>query len=94
MPIDKRDIERGLRKKGFEESSGDHRYFTYHSQEGKKSRSWTKTSHSPKEKSLSSARIKQMAQQCGLNAAEFMELIECPMDRDAYESLMKKRGRV
>jgi len=35
-----------------------------------------------------------MAKQCGLNAPEFTELIECPMDRDTYERLLKERRLV
>ena len=72
----------------------DHHYFTYRSLDGRKSRSKTKTSHSPKEKSLDPARMGQMAKQCGLNAVEFMDLIECPMDRDTYERIIEKRGLV
>lgn len=94
MAIDKKKVESALLSKGFELSKRDHRYFTYHSLDGKKSRDNTKTSHSPKEKSLGAARVGQMAKQCGLNAAEFADLIECPMDRDAYERLLKERRRV
>jgi hypothetical protein len=94
VAVDKKNVENGLLSKGFRLSSKDHRYFTYHSRDGKKSQSRTKTSHSPKEKSLGRARIGQMAKQCGLDAAEFMDLIECPMDRDAYENLLEKRGLV
>jgi hypothetical protein len=94
VATDKRDVESGLLKKGFRQSDKDHHYFTYYSRDGKKSLSKTKTSHSPKEKSLGAARVGQMAKQCGLNAIEFAELIECPMDRDAYERLLKERGLV
>lgn len=94
MATDKKDVERGLLSKGFRPSSKGHRYFTYHSRDGKKSQSKTKTSHSPKEKSLGPARIGQMAKQCGLNAVEFMDLIKCPMEQDAYERLLKERGLV
>ena len=94
MTIDKKKVESALLSKGFELSSRGHRYFTYHSLDGKKSRINTKTSHSAKEKSLGAARVGQMAKQCGLSAAEFAELIGCPMDRDAYERLLKERRRV
>jgi len=94
VAIDKKKVESALLSKGFELSNRDHHYFTYHSLDGKKSLSKTKTSHSPKEKSLGAARVGQMAKQCGLNAAEFADLIECPMDRDAYERLLKERRLV
>ena len=92
MAADKRTVEKGLLAKGFERSESDHHYFTYHSRDGRKTTSKTKTSHTPKEKSLGSARISQMSRQCGLKAGEFMALIECPMDRDSYERLLKERG--
>ena len=94
MTIDKKKVESALLSKGFKLSHKDHRYFTYYSLNGKKSRISTKTSHSPKEKSLGAARVGQMARQCGLNAAEFADLIDCPMDRDAYERLLKQRRLV
>lgn len=94
MATDKKNVENGLLSKGFRLSSKDHRYFTYYSRDEKKSLSKTKTSHSPREKSLGSARIGQMAKQCGLNPGEFMDLIECPMDRDAYERLLRQRGLI
>jgi hypothetical protein len=94
VATDKKDVEKGLLSKGFRQSNKGHRYFAYWSRDGKKSQSKTKTSHSPKEKSLGAARIGQMAKQCGLNAGEFMDLIECPMDRDSYEGLLKQRGLV
>jgi len=94
VATDKKTVENGLLSKGFKLSSKDHRYFVYHARDGKKSPCMTKTSHSPKEKSLDRARIGQMAKQCRLNTAEFMDLIECPMDRDAYEHLLVKKGIV
>lgn len=89
---DKKAVESGLLPKGFQKTQTHHHYFVYWSRDGKKSQSKTKTSHSPKEKSLDDARIGEMAKQCALSKKEFMELIECPMGRDQYESLLKKRG--
>jgi hypothetical protein len=88
---DKKKVEKALQSKGFRLSNKDHHYFTYHLLDGKKTPSATKTSHSPKEKSLDAARMGEMAKQCGLKAAEFMDLIECPMDRNTYENILKER---
>lgn len=94
MAIDKRKVESGLRAKGFRNSDKDHRYFTYWSLDGKKTQNKTKTSHSPKEKSLDRARIGQMAKQCGLTTEDFIKLIECPMNQSTYEHLLRGEGLV
>ena len=91
MVIDKRKVESGLLSKGFRQSDTHHHYFIYYLINGEKTPVNTRTSHSPKEKSFDAARIAQMARQCGLKTAEFLELVECPLDRDTYERLLLDR---
>jgi hypothetical protein len=49
VPFDRKDIEAGLLRKGFQVREGDHRYFIYFTLDGRKSRVFTKTSHGMKE---------------------------------------------
>lgn len=44
-PADRKEVEKALQKKGFKKNQADHRKFIYHTQEGKKTSVWTKTSH-------------------------------------------------
>jgi len=90
--IDKRAVEKGLVSKGFKKSNRGHRYFQYYSHDGKKADARTKTSHSPREKTIDLRRMREMAQQCGLEAREFVDLVQCPLERDDYERLLKQRS--
>lgn len=94
MTTDKRKVERALLAKGFKQSDKGHHYFIYFAQNGKKSPFKTMTSHSPREKSLDAARLKQMAQQCGLDTTQFRDLIECPLSREDYESFLTSQGLI
>lgn len=85
MPRVKRDVENALESKGFVKKEGDHHYFVYWSVAGKKSRYFTKTSHTPKMRDIPDNLLAQMAKQCGLTKAEFERLVDCPMSRDDYE---------
>ena len=78
-----RDIERGLVKKGFQQTESHHHFFVYHSCEGKKTTVKTKTSHGNQE--LSSYILQQMARQIYLSKIDFLKLIDCPMSRHQYE---------
>lgn len=91
MAIDKRKVEHGLEAKGFVRTNRHHFFFTYYSLDGKKSPNFTKTSHTPSAKVLGDALINLMARQCKLSTAEFRDLIECPMSRVRYESILKEK---
>ena len=45
MPLERSSVEAALTLKGFKKVEGDHTFFIYHSQAGKKSPVRTKTSH-------------------------------------------------
>ena len=85
----KRKIEQSLRKKGFAEQQGDHNFFVYYTLEGKKTGIFTKTSHSPSMKDISGELLNRMASQCKLSQADFCQLVDCPLTRDAYEKILK-----
>lgn len=52
MPRKKSKVESGLKGKGFEQTEGDHHWFTYVTVDGKKTTVRTKTSHTPKMKDI------------------------------------------
>lgn len=92
MPRPKALIEASLSKKGFKSSESHHHYFLYHTLDGKKSTVRTKTSHTPKMKDVPDPLLGQMAKQCKLSKAKFLDLIDCPMDRNTYEAELRRQG--
>ena len=86
------DVEKSLVKKGFQRKEGDHHYFNYYTKAGKKSMVFTKTSHSAKE--IDDSLLGKMAGQCKLTRQYFDQLIDCPLDRDAYERKLIEGGFV
>ncbi|OJW03512.1 MAG: hypothetical protein BGO49_11695 [Planctomycetales bacterium 71-10] len=94
MPRKRKDVEAALRSKGFVKIEGDHHYFVYLTKDGRKSRARTKTSHSPKVRDVADGLLGQMARQCLLSKAEFLDLVDCPMNRDEYEALLIARGEI
>jgi hypothetical protein len=85
-------VESALKNKGFEPTEGDHHFFVYITLEGKKTAVRTKTSHTPKMKDISDNLLAQMAKQCRLSKNDFSRLLDCPLDREAYENILKDNG--
>lgn len=94
MPKEKDKVEKALLKKGFQGKEGDHHFFIYYTLQGKKSSVRTKTSHTPKMKELDDGILAQMAKQCRLNKQEFMDLVDCPMSREEYETRLIQKGEI
>ena len=94
MPRKKVDIETGLINKGFRLIETHHHMFIYYSLAGKKTSIHTKTSHTPKAKEISDSLVGQMALQCKLNKSQFADLIDCPMNRQQYEVILKEKSFV
>jgi hypothetical protein len=92
MPRDRIDVEAGLTAKGFRKDCRHHLFFTYFSVDGRKTPVYTKTSHGMRE--ISDALIACMAKQCKLVRRNFLQLIDCPLDRDAYERKLKDEGHI
>lgn len=82
-------IESGLRNKGFRQLNTHHRFFVYYTVAGKKSNLRTRTSHGAKD--IGRHLISQMAKQCGLNTADFLKLVDCPMSQTDYEAKVSSR---
>jgi hypothetical protein len=93
VPKAKRDIEAGLTRKGFKRREGDHSYFVYESLDGKKTMASTKVSHG-RGFDVADNLLSLMAKQCGINKAQFLKLVECPLQRDDYEVLLRAAGKL
>ena len=94
MPLERRDIEESLVKKGFKRTEGDHSFFTYHALNGQKAGVWTKTSHGTKYKTLSDSLVSAMAKQCGVSVKEFRDLAACPLTQQQLEDSLIGSNRV
>ncbi len=92
MPRPKAQVEAGLLAKGFVQRETHHRYFVSMSHDGKVSRARTKTSHTPRMKDIPDNLLSQMAHQCALTKRQLLELVDCPLDRAAYEALLVEQG--
>ena len=77
-------VEAALLQKGFAQHDTDHSYFVYYTKEGKKTRAKTKTSHGKRE--LDNFLLGAMAKQVKLSKRDFIDLVDCPLDRDGYEA--------
>lgn len=84
MPRKQNDVEKSLLAKGFRAREGDHNYFNYYSRAGKKTAVFTKTSHGARE--IDDNLLSRMAKQCQLSNKDFGLLIDCPLDRETYET--------
>ncbi|MBI3525563.1 MAG: hypothetical protein HY066_13760 [Betaproteobacteria bacterium] len=92
MPRKQSDVERSLTSKGFHHKEGDHNYYQYYSRAGKKTAVFTKTSHGTRE--IDDSLLGRMARQCKLSRADFDRLIDCPLDRDGYETKLISLGTI
>ncbi len=90
MPRKRKSVEKALKQKGFKQVEGDHHYFIYWSQSGKKTAIKTRTSDSHND--IDDSIMSQMAKQCHLSNPEFKKLIDCPLKQPEYEkSLIEKK---
>ena len=88
--LNKKKIEKSLKKKGFKLASGDHRYFVF-CVDDKSIR--TKISHGSK-KDIDNYLISKMSQQTYLLKKEFIDLINCPLSIKKYREILKLKNIV
>lgn len=90
MPRKHRDIRSGLKAKGFtEDKQRRHIILVYEDLKGRTTTAWTLLSHSTDE--ISDGLVGRMARQIGLNRKDFLRLIDCPMSRREFDSVITKR---
>lgn len=88
MVIDSANALRNLKKKGFTEAPGDHKFLEYY--HNGKLVLHTKISHGGRH-DLSEGLISKMSQQCKLNKIDFINLANCPLSADEYLKKLKKQ---
>jgi len=94
MPRERRTIESSLERKGFRRIEGDHSFFVYYTEDGKKTRARTKTSHGSGSRTIGDALLGQMAKQCWLTKQQFISLVDCPLDREGFETIARQNGAI
>ena len=94
MAIDRRSLERALKKKGFIEAPGDHRYYVYVTKDGRQTHVRTKVSHSPKFKVIDRTLEPQIRRQLHLNRDQLAALVKCPLTQEGYEAILIQAGEV
>lgn len=87
----RRDIETALEKKGFQRFDKDHTWFVYFTEDGKKSAVRTKTSHGASGRSIGQPLLGMMAKQCGLTTGEFLNFVDCSLERSGFHELVGRR---
>lgn len=92
MPRTKRDVDRGLKKKGFDSSERDHTYYTFHTVNGVKTSVYTKISHGERE--ISDNLLAKMSRQIDLPRRDFDRLIDCAISHVEYEQMLIVSGRL
>jgi hypothetical protein len=96
MTRDTSEVEAALQRKGFKSThpGSDHNWYVYVSSEGKKAiRARTKTSHG-RSIDLDDHLLNQMARQVSLTKKQFVDLVDCPLTREAYEDILKTPGNL
>lgn len=83
---DRVEVEKALTGKGFRLVDTHHHRFIYWTEAGKMTGVQTKTSHS--HKVIDAKNIGKMARQCRLSKSDFLDLIDCPLSREAYEAML------
>ena len=87
MTRERDDIIDALCRKGFRRDDGNHIYFIYWNQLGKKTMKKTKVSRGSSHKTISDNLLGKMSQQVGLQKKQFLELIDCSLDQNGYEKI-------
>ncbi len=92
MQIDRKTIESSLRKKGFVEEGGSHKYF-YHEVNNKRTGAYAYTSRGSCYKTYGDSLIKVMKKELRLDTLDQAKrLLACPMDGEEYNSILQKKG--
>lgn len=89
MPFKSDKVRKSLKKKGFTENNGDHKFlelkldgkFVLH----------TKVSHGSTH-DIDGYLIGQMARQCKLSKQDFSDLVNCPLSKEAYVKKIRDKG--
>ena len=87
--LDKNTTYKNLKKKGFVDTDGDHKYLEFI--HNGKTILFTKVSHGSS-KEIDDYLIKQMYIQCKLDKKNFINLAKCPLSKDAYLQILQDKN--
>ena len=87
--LDKTTTYKNLKKKGFIDTAGDHKYLELI--HNGKTILFTKISHGSS-KEIDDYLIKQMYTQCKLDKKDFIDLAKCPLSKEAYFKIFKEKN--
>lgn len=91
MPRKSREVRAALQRKGFAASDGDHVFLTYVTTAGLRTTIMTKLSHGGSH-DIGEPLLAQMARQCRLTKAMFLQLVDCTLDQTSYEAALKSKS--
>lgn len=92
MELDKKDIEKALKKKGFKSEERDHTFWYFH-YNGKKTSIFTFTSHGSGHKTYSGRLIGYLKRQLKFNSSnELRKFVQCPISEEKYIEILKSQG--
>ncbi len=93
MKVDRSKAIRSLQQKGFRKESSTHHIYFHHEFKGKETGPYTYVSHSKQKKDISENLLLSMRKQLRLNSiSQIVALLECPMDGDTYNSIIREKG--
>lgn len=87
------EVERALKKKGFENVAGskDHRFYALYVN-GERTNIRTKVSHNSQ--TIHEGLIKSMRNQVHLSKEDFIDLIKCPLSKEEYIEKLKEQNLI
>jgi len=92
VPVERKQIETSLRKKGFVQEGGDHKYF-YHEVDGRRTGAYAFTSRGTGHKTYTDNLLGAMKKELRLDSLnQVKRLLECPMDADEYNTVLRQKG--
>ena len=90
MTVKRDKVQAALRKKGFQQTDGEHIFLVYYTVEGKKTPVRTMISRGSKHRDIGPNLVSRMARQCRLNTGDFRRLVNCPLSRSDYEKKLEE----
>ncbi len=88
-----KDIDAALRRKGFRrEMDGKHIHYFFPGSNGGKSGVFTLMSHGMGSTSIGDSLLGLMARQLRLTKAQFLSLVDCPLDEAGYRTILRNQG--
>jgi hypothetical protein len=88
MTRDRDVIDAALLRKGFSKDETHHHQYIYHNIAGQKTTKRTRMSHGTSHKTIGDPLLGQMARQLGVVKKQFLELVDCTLDQQGYETLI------